>query len=213
MDRSSSDVERPTSSDIERQRDLGFTSTERRDYESATLRYTTAAHIANYIDNAQMPAKELAQRIRKSRSWVSKLLSGRQNATLDTLAEVAWALGAKWEVDLVSADRGSTPAENDPPPPAWAVQQPITSILSLAVSSTAQISRSMFRSSFESVVLTNVDFQYIHSTVVNVNVIAGSRWLDSLTKPGVMSVIIPSVQEGYLPSTSPTIITEIESEL
>jgi len=99
---------------------FNFTPGERRDYEAATLRYTAAAHVNNYLDHVGLQAKDLAHRIRKSRAWVSKLLSGRQNATLDTLAEVGWALGAKWKIDLVSAERTGTPAENDPPAPRWA---------------------------------------------------------------------------------------------
>lgn len=100
---------------------FNFTPTERREYEKTTLRYTAAAHIQNYLDDAGLRAKDLSHRIRKSRAWVSKLLSGRQNVTLDTLADVAWALGAKWKMDMVAADRTGTPAENDPPPPQWAV--------------------------------------------------------------------------------------------
>lgn len=96
-----------------------FTPNERRAYEAATLRYTAAADIQNYLDHAGLQAKDLARRIRKSRAWVSKLLSGRQNATLDTLADAGWALGARWQIDLVPADRVGTPAENDPPAPEW----------------------------------------------------------------------------------------------
>lgn len=207
VDRSSPDVgiDRFSSRDVARRGMLGFTPTERRNYEAATLRYMAAAHISNYLDNAGIPAKDLAQRIRKSRSWISKLLSGRQNATLDTLAEVAWALGAKWSIDLVAASRSSTPAEDDPPPPSWAVHQPNASTVSLTV-----ISGSAIHSSFELPALMNVDFRYIQSTVLIVNVITGPRWLDSLRGTGAMNVISPSVQANYAPSGSPTIITEVE---
>ena len=68
----------------------------------------------------------------KSRAWVSKLLSGHQNATLDTLADVAWALGAKWQIDMVAADRIGTPAENDPPPPHWAVRSSSTTTMTVS---------------------------------------------------------------------------------
>ena len=98
---------------------FNFTPEERRDYEATTLRLIASAHIENYLEHVGLQAKDLARRIRKSKSWVSKLLSGRQNATLDTLAEVAWALGARWQLDLVSAERTGTPAENDLPAPTW----------------------------------------------------------------------------------------------
>ncbi len=105
---------------------FNFTSGERREYEKTTLRYTAAAHIQNYLDDAGLRAKDLAHRIRKSRAWVSKLLSGRQNVTLDTLADVAWALGARWQMDMIAADRIGTPAENDLPPPQWALRSSAT---------------------------------------------------------------------------------------
>jgi antitoxin component HigA of HigAB toxin-antitoxin module len=98
---------------------FNLTPAERREYEATTLRLVAAAHIENYLEHAGLQAKDLARRIRKSRPWVSKLLSGRQNATLDTLAEVGWALGARWNVDLVPAERAGTPAENDAPAPTW----------------------------------------------------------------------------------------------
>jgi transcriptional regulator with XRE-family HTH domain len=103
-----------------------FTPSQRREYEKTTLRYTVAAHVQNYLDDSGLRAKDLAHRVGKSRAWVSKLLSGHQNATLDTLSEVAWALGAKWQMDMVAADRIGTPAENDPPPPQWAVRSSST---------------------------------------------------------------------------------------
>lgn len=95
---------------------FNFTPDERKEYESATLRFTVAAQVQNYLDNAGLQAKDLAQRIHKSKAWVSKLLSGRQNATLNTLAEIALALGARWQIDLEPAERVGTPAEHDPLP-------------------------------------------------------------------------------------------------
>ena len=108
---------------------FNFTPSQRREYEKTTLRYTAAAHVQNYLDDAGLRAKDLAHRIHKSRAWVSKLLSGRQNTTLDTLADVAWALGAKWQMDMVAADRVGTPAENDPAPPQWAIRSSSTTTM------------------------------------------------------------------------------------
>lgn len=105
---------------------FGFTAQERLEYEKTLIRLTVAAHVENYLDHAGLQAKDLASRVRKSRPWISKLLSGRQNATLDTLAETAWALGARWSVDLKAAEREGTPAEGDKEPPNWA--QPSTGV-------------------------------------------------------------------------------------
>jgi transcriptional regulator with XRE-family HTH domain len=97
----------------------------RRDYERSLLRLTVAGRIENLLVDLEVPKSELAGRIRKSRAWVSKLLSGRQNLTLDTLAEIGWALGVRWEATPVAVARNNTPAARDPTPPSW-VQRDIS---------------------------------------------------------------------------------------
>jgi transcriptional regulator with XRE-family HTH domain len=106
---------------------FGFSDKERLEYETTLLRLLVAADIESYLNHAELQAKDLATRVGKSKAWISKLLSGRQNSTLDTLAETAWALGARWSVRLTAAERPGTPAESDPPPPAWAMAVQITS--------------------------------------------------------------------------------------
>ena len=115
---------------------FNFTPDERREYESATLRFTVAAQTQNYLDRAGLQAKDLAQRIHKSKAWVSKLLSGRQNATLNTLAEIALALGARWQIDLEQAEKVGTLAEQDPPPSQSATSHTIMLLDTCLLSST-----------------------------------------------------------------------------
>jgi len=97
----------------------------RRDYERSLLRLTVAGRIENLLVDLEVSKAELAGRIRKSRAWVSKLLNGRQNLTLDTLAEIGWALGVRWEASPVAMARNNTPAARDPTPPNW-VQRDIS---------------------------------------------------------------------------------------
>jgi transcriptional regulator with XRE-family HTH domain len=97
----------------------------RRDYERSLLRLTVAGRIENLLVDLEVSKAELAGRIRKSRAWVSKLLNGRQNLTLDTLAEIGWALGVRWEASPVAVARNNTPAAHDPTPPNW-VQRDIS---------------------------------------------------------------------------------------
>jgi transcriptional regulator with XRE-family HTH domain len=95
----------------------------RRDYERSLLRLTVAGRIENLLVDLGVSKAELAGRIRKSRAWVSKLLNGRQNLTLDTLAEIGWALGVRWEALPVAVARNNTPAVHDPAPPSWVQRQ------------------------------------------------------------------------------------------
>ncbi len=47
-------------------------------------------------------------------------MTGRENLTLKTLADLGWALGMRFELAAVPlTDRSGTPAQNDPPPPRW----------------------------------------------------------------------------------------------
>ena len=51
--------------------------------------------IAELMVSQQVNKAELAQRLGKSRAYVTQLLSGSRNMTIRTLAEVAYKLGAK----------------------------------------------------------------------------------------------------------------------
>jgi transcriptional regulator with XRE-family HTH domain len=66
---------------------------------------------------------DLAKRISKSSAWVSKLLSGNQNVTLDTVAEIGWALGVRWNIQACPTNRENTPAFTDGPLPEWVHRQ------------------------------------------------------------------------------------------
>lgn len=88
-------------------------------FERTRLRLITAGQFENLMDALGVSRAELANRISKSKAWISKMLSGRQNLRLDTLAEVAWALGVRTNVELVEADRRGSPAANDPDLPHW----------------------------------------------------------------------------------------------
>lgn len=92
-------------------------------FERAFLRMTTAATIENLLDALELPHAELARRLGKSPAWVSKVLSGRQNVTLDTLAHVGVVLGIRWNPEMVLAPREGTPAVDDPPMPDWVEQE------------------------------------------------------------------------------------------
>jgi len=72
--------------------------------------------IESFLEESGIQAQELAARMGKSKAWVSKLLSGTHNPTLDTLAEVALAVGLRWDATLCAASREGTPAEADPDP-------------------------------------------------------------------------------------------------
>lgn len=208
------DINRPPSANVDPPSPFNFTPGERREYEAATLRFTTAAHIENYLDHAGMQAKDLAQRIRKSRSWVSKLLSGRQNATLDTLAEVALALGAKWTMDLVAANRRGTPAENDVPPPAWAIQQASTATVSVSMSQAWFGFGGLVPSPFEVFTFTSkLKVQFLQSAQADIHVIPDPQWSDFAAMSNAIRLIgSPEQTVKYLPLPSSEVITEIESE-
>lgn len=88
-------------------------------YHKALLRSMTAARIQNLLDDLGLTQAELASRLNKSRAWVSKVLGRHQNLTLDSLAEIGFALGVEWSLEPVGIERAGTSAEGDPELPDW----------------------------------------------------------------------------------------------
>lgn len=92
---------------------------ERLRFEEAFLSFTVAARIQNLLEDLGVSKAELARRLGKSQAWVSKVLSGRQNLTLNSLARVGLALGVRWNPEMLAAPREGTHAAQDRPLPAW----------------------------------------------------------------------------------------------
>jgi transcriptional regulator with XRE-family HTH domain len=58
----------------------------------------TIESISAFMKEQGVSQRELARRLGTTEPWVSRLLNGRQNTTVKTLAEVAWALGVRLAV-------------------------------------------------------------------------------------------------------------------
>jgi len=56
--------------------------------------------IENLIESKGLSKKELAERLKVSKSTVSRILDGNRNMTLETLVKVAFALGYKPEINF-----------------------------------------------------------------------------------------------------------------
>jgi ribosome-binding protein aMBF1 (putative translation factor) len=66
--------------------------------------------ICELLEKKRLSRAELAKRIGKSKAFVSQILSGRRNMTLRTLAEVAWALDARIELQPARKSVGAAAA-------------------------------------------------------------------------------------------------------
>jgi transcriptional regulator with XRE-family HTH domain len=95
----------------------------RLEYERIRLRVLVTARIENLLEGIGLKQSDLAKRISKSSAWVSKVLNGNQNVTLDTIAEIGWALGVRWDIQASPTNRESTPASADEPLPDWVHRQ------------------------------------------------------------------------------------------
>lgn len=65
-------------------------------YDQEALRSDIADQIASLMKVQQVNNAELARRLNKSRAYVTKILQGNANFTLDSLVQIARALGAKY---------------------------------------------------------------------------------------------------------------------
>src|SRR5687768_11105285 len=107
--------ERPT----DRRVDLDEGSA-RRLYERELLYGEAIETISALLKTHAISQKELARRLEVSEARVSRILTGRENLTLKTVADLGWALGVRLSLAPVPFDdRADTPAQNDPPPPSW----------------------------------------------------------------------------------------------
>lgn len=79
--------------------------------------------ILDLMQQQNVTRTELAQRLGKSKSWISQMLAGEANFTLRTLADVFGALGQRAAVDVErQSDRPSTHfahSEMDAGPVMW----------------------------------------------------------------------------------------------
>ena len=96
-----------------------MTPKERVDHERDVLKMLTADTLSLLLEDLGISQQELADRLGSSRANVSRMLSGSQNLKLSTIAAVCHALGVRLQPQLHAAERVGTPAEHDPPLPAW----------------------------------------------------------------------------------------------
>jgi transcriptional regulator with XRE-family HTH domain len=92
----------------------------RRSYEEELLVGEATETLGAMLASTNLSQRELARRLGVTEGRVSQILSGSENLTLRSLAALGWGLGLRFRLDpLPLADRRGTPAESDPPAPAW----------------------------------------------------------------------------------------------
>ena len=74
---------------------LTATARGRRLFEQEFLLISATELISALMQEKNVSRSELAERIGKSKSFVTQILRGQHNMTLRTLADLAWALGAR----------------------------------------------------------------------------------------------------------------------
>jgi transcriptional regulator with XRE-family HTH domain len=96
----------------------------RREFERDLLYGEAIETVAAMLETNGISQRELADRLRVSEARISRVLTGRENTTLNTIADLGWALGIRFAfAPIPFEDRAGTPAEHDPPPPRWLSSQ------------------------------------------------------------------------------------------
>ncbi len=70
-------------------------------YYEEGLRVETAARILDAMENRSVSRSELARRLEVSPAYITKILRGNANLSLESLAKLAFALDLKWEMILM----------------------------------------------------------------------------------------------------------------
>lgn len=73
---------------------------EKRAYAREALLYNVTEDILVLLEDLGVSKNELAERLGKSRSYVTQVLSGTRNMTLGTLSDICFALNAEPQVEI-----------------------------------------------------------------------------------------------------------------
>ncbi|MEE9612522.1 MAG: helix-turn-helix domain-containing protein, partial [Desulfatiglandales bacterium] len=76
------------------------------EYEAEKLKLKVADTIIVVMDKLEISRSELARKIKTSPANITKALRGYTNLRLETLANLAFALGYRWEVTMVPREEG-----------------------------------------------------------------------------------------------------------
>jgi transcriptional regulator with XRE-family HTH domain len=79
----------------------------RKSYEEALLTDAFLEQVSNLLEKRGVPQRALAERLGVSEGRVSQILSGRQNLTVRTLANLATVLEARFCVSITDLDEAS----------------------------------------------------------------------------------------------------------
>ncbi len=91
-------------------KDKEFTKAEKRAFAREKLVYNVTEDILVLLEDMGVNKKDLANKLGKSPSFVTQILSGARNMTLGTLSDVCFAIGAK---PSIAISRESTLAKID----------------------------------------------------------------------------------------------------
>ena len=72
-------------------------------YYEEKLLLDVADRIIEEMDRSDISRVELAKRLGVSPAYITKILRGHANLTIESLAKIAFALGKKWECVMVDA--------------------------------------------------------------------------------------------------------------
>lgn len=75
-----------------------------------------AIHVIRFRNEAGLTQEELAERMAKKQSWISRVEAGRENVTLKSLGQFAYAFGKDPSDFLAAVDLEPS---DDPPPPRF----------------------------------------------------------------------------------------------
>ncbi len=76
----------------------------RPEYHHEAILLEVARRISNAMEEQGMSRAELARKLGVSPAYITKVLRGHENFSIQTLARIAFALGQTWELLLIDRD-------------------------------------------------------------------------------------------------------------
>lgn len=83
---------------------MQFDQEDELEFAREELIYNVTRDLLVFMEKAEISKVQVAEKLQKSKAYISQVLNGSRNMTLGTLSDVCFAIGAQIKIDIISAE-------------------------------------------------------------------------------------------------------------
>lgn len=84
---------------------MQFDQEDELEFAREELIYNVTRDLLVFMEKAEISKVQVAEKLQKSKAYISQVLNGSRNMTLGTLSDVCFAIGAQIKIDIMSAEQ------------------------------------------------------------------------------------------------------------